>query len=106
MMELQGPLLQEAGEDGLHVIVCCLDNGDDQITEVLGASMMAVTSKDDPQPSVTVNDNFHLPNLGKSAVASNNKGASEIYVVNDELNSIFQQCATKVLSGKRAIRQH
>ncbi|KAJ8729965.1 hypothetical protein PYW07_017003 [Mythimna separata] len=50
MQELQRPLLEEGSNSGMHVVVCCLDNGDDQNIEVIGASMMAVTSKNDRAP--------------------------------------------------------
>ncbi|CAH1645394.1 unnamed protein product [Spodoptera littoralis] len=33
-----------------HIVVCCLDNDNDQINEIIGSSIMALTRKDDPKP--------------------------------------------------------
>ncbi|KAJ8728282.1 hypothetical protein PYW08_016667 [Mythimna loreyi] len=50
MQELQRPLLEEAGNSGLHIVICCLDNGDDQNFDVIGASVMTITLKNDREP--------------------------------------------------------
>ncbi|KAJ8729966.1 hypothetical protein PYW07_017004 [Mythimna separata] len=49
IQEVQKLLLEETGDSTLHIVFCCLDNGDDQITDVMGASVMALTSKNDPE---------------------------------------------------------
>nr|XP_049699681.1 uncharacterized protein LOC110375471 [Helicoverpa armigera] len=36
--------------DGLYSVICCIDNGDDQVNDPIAASMMALTSKGDPEP--------------------------------------------------------
>ncbi|XP_063893906.1 uncharacterized protein LOC110375483 [Helicoverpa armigera] len=43
--EIHGPLLRsvEYDDEGYHIVICCLDNDDEPIREIMGASMMALT---------------------------------------------------------------
>ncbi|KAJ8728281.1 hypothetical protein PYW08_016666 [Mythimna loreyi] len=50
MQELESLFLEQTGDSELHVVVCCLDNGDDQNIDVFGASVMALTSKNYQEP--------------------------------------------------------
>ena len=47
-------MVDAAKEKGFHSVICCLDNGNDDIKEILGASMMALTTKGDPEPEVDI----------------------------------------------------
>lgn len=38
--------------DRFHTTICCLDNDEDEIKDVFGASMMLLVSKNDPHPEV------------------------------------------------------
>ncbi|KAJ8728277.1 hypothetical protein PYW08_016662 [Mythimna loreyi] len=55
MEELRVPMLKAIKEKGFHTMVCCLDTKDDQIKEILGVSMMVLTSKGDPEPEFDFN---------------------------------------------------
>ncbi|XP_049699911.2 uncharacterized protein LOC110377152 [Helicoverpa armigera] len=48
-------------DDSFHITVCCLDNDDDERTEVVGASMMALIKKGEPEPELR----FQSPQLQK-----------------------------------------
>ncbi|KAJ8729968.1 hypothetical protein PYW07_017006 [Mythimna separata] len=48
--EVYEPILESFGKDGFHIVICCLDNDDDEIKVVTGASLMSLVSKGDPGP--------------------------------------------------------
>ncbi|KAF9414863.1 hypothetical protein HW555_007332 [Spodoptera exigua] len=48
--EMRVSMLDFAKEKGFHAVICCLDNGDGQIKDFIGASMMAQVSKEEPMP--------------------------------------------------------
>ncbi|CAH1645399.1 unnamed protein product [Spodoptera littoralis] len=48
--ELRATMFEFAKEKGFHAVICCLDNGDDPIKDFIGASMMALVSKEEPMP--------------------------------------------------------
>uniref|UniRef100_A0A2A4J1J0 N-acetyltransferase domain-containing protein n=1 Tax=Heliothis virescens TaxID=7102 RepID=A0A2A4J1J0_HELVI len=54
--------LSKMDDDGsFYITICCFDNNDDEHIEVLGASMMALTKKGEPEPELV----FETPQLKK-----------------------------------------
>ncbi|KAH9640738.1 hypothetical protein HF086_007309 [Spodoptera exigua] len=48
--EMRVSMLDFAKEKGFHAVICCLDHGDGQIKDFIGASMMALVTKEEPMP--------------------------------------------------------
>uniref|UniRef100_A0A2A4J0Y6 N-acetyltransferase domain-containing protein n=1 Tax=Heliothis virescens TaxID=7102 RepID=A0A2A4J0Y6_HELVI len=48
-------------DNSFHITICCFDNDDDEHIEVIGASLMALTKKGEPEPELV----FETPPLKK-----------------------------------------
>ncbi|CAH0701102.1 unnamed protein product [Spodoptera exigua] len=96
--EITGFIINMLNMDNHHIVICCLDN-DNQIDEVIGSSIMALTRKEDPKPE----GGFKTKELMKLAEIMNAMSESYDEVKEFDLNPCFSDRGLVVCPDYRGL---